>query len=112
GPKRAHDFAGRLKTRLDENGTEQCLEGVGEDGVLLAPAALGLAVAQDEMRAHPDLPGDGRARLSTDQPVVAARKLTLCRIGMVLVQQLCNREPEHAISDEFQALVVHARATL
>src|SRR3990172_9045553 len=45
-PKRAHDVARLLVAGLQENGAEQRLAGVGENGGLVAPAAALFRVAQ------------------------------------------------------------------
>src|SRR5688572_1023596 len=76
-PEAPDDGARRLEAGVEEDGTEDRLHRVGEDGALGATAAAGLAVRQDEVGTQADGPGDPCARLATHQSIVAAGELTL-----------------------------------
>ena len=111
-PQRAHDIAGLIEAGFGENGTEQRLDGIGEDRFLLASAAFGLAIAQDQILAEPDPASHAGAGLPADQPIVPAGEFAFAGLGMRLVQHFSDSKAEHAVADEFEPLVIMAHAAL
>src|SRR5262249_29147692 len=91
---------------VDKDGAEHRLTSIGEDRLLAAAAAVGLASAhQDELAELPVLRDLG-AGLGAHQLIVAPRKLPFARLGKACGQELGNGEPENAVAQEFEPLIV------
>jgi hypothetical protein len=61
------------------------------------------------MSAEPDGPGDLSTRFAANETIESARKLTLVRVRVLLVQNFRDRQTEHAVADKLKALVVETR---
>src|SRR5690606_27865346 len=75
-PQRSHDLTGSLETSFDENRPEEGLKGVGKYRLLLTPAALCLALAEDKIWSQPKLPCHARTGLPPHETIETAGKLS------------------------------------
>src|SRR4029077_4995556 len=108
-PKAMDDVARRRVAAIDEDGAEHRLAGIGEDRLLAPAAAVGLASAhQDELAELPILRDLG-AGLGAHELIVAPRKLPFARLGKARGQEFGNGEPEAAVAEKFEPLVVLVR---
>src|SRR5690606_8604379 len=107
-PQLAHDVARLVVARLQEDGAEHGLDGVGEDGRLEASAAAGLALGQHEEIAEAQRPADLGTRLTTHETVQVAGQLAFGGGRIGLLEKLDDGEAQHAVADELKALVVLA----
>ena len=108
-PVRAHHVARLLVARLEEDRAEQRLAGVGQDRLLVASAAAGLAIrsgCSDAPRSSSRAtsaqvpPRTSRLKRRASSPSLAA--------GIGLAQELGDGEAQHAVAQELQPLVVAA----
>ena len=72
---------------------------------LLGAAGAGLALAEVELGAEVELAGDGGAGLLAHQGVERAAELALVGLGQPAVEHVGDDEAEHAVAEEFEALV-------
>src|SRR5581483_6916586 len=95
-PVGAHDLARRRVAGLEKNGPEQRLAGVGQDGLLVAAAAAGLRLAQDQRRSELERARNLRAGAAANEAVVEAGEVALAGGGIELAQDLGHGQPQHA----------------
>ena len=79
--------------------------------IILILAAVGCAIlarllAEPDHRRHAELPPDVGAGLPVDQGIVAVRKLAFRLAAEALVEPARDDQPEHAVAEEFEALVI------
>ena len=106
-PEVTHHAARLVEPGLEEDRADERLDGIGEDRLLVAAAALGLALRQDQVGTR-SMSRHARAA-SAHQAVVAPREVALAGGGVGLAEDLGDGEPEHAVAEELEPLVV-ARA--
>src|SRR5690606_28748744 len=111
-PQRSHDLTGSLETSFDENRPEEGLEGVGKNRLLLTPAALCLALAEDKIWSQPKLPCHACTGLPPHETIETAGKLSFAGFGVQLEKHVGHGEPQHPVSDELKPLVVVTRPPL
>src|SRR5512139_2348459 len=93
--------AGGLVDRADDG-----LDGVGEDGVLVATAGRLLAAAEVDVVAQPQGAADVGQRPHVHHGGAQLRELPLAGVGVCVVERRGDDEPEHGVAEELQALVV------
>src|SRR3990172_3202400 len=104
-PESPHQGLGRLVAAIGEDGAQNRLARISEDGLLAASAAAGLAAAhQDEVAEVPLLCNLG-AGLGPHEGIEPARQLALVRLGEAIGQELCDSEPQHAGAEELKTLI-------
>src|SRR5438552_4730016 len=91
-------------------GADDRLVGRGEDRWLLAASALLFALAESELRAELDGGCLRRQHPGVDQRGSPLRQLPLVRLGKAFHQQVRDRQIEDRVAEEFELLVVVARA--
>ncbi len=105
-PEAAHHGARGIEAGIGEDRAEHGLAGIGEDRLLAAPTAQSLAAAhQDEIAELPGLRHLG-AGLGADQMIEPAGKLALIGVGELVGEKLGDGEPEHAVAEELEPLIV------
>jgi hypothetical protein len=108
----AHDHAaGGIETGVQENGAEQRLDRVRQDGGTAETAALQFAFAQAQVLRQFQPLGDIRQRSLLDQIGPQARQVAFVDLGIALEQHRRDDEVQHGIPQEFQSLVVARTVT-
>ena len=100
---------GRLRDReavLQVDRAEDCLDGVREDGVLILPVGLHLAAAEKDVLPQPEVAGQSRERIHIHNSRAHLGDIGLAALRELCVQLLGDRQSEHGIAEELEALVV------
>src|SRR5215510_2142341 len=107
-PMGAHHVTRLGVAGLQEHRTEQGLAGIGQDRLLVAAAGTRFRFAQ--MQRCTEMEGACHlcTRTAAHQAIEKTRELALGRRGVGLAQQFGDGETQHAVAEEFEALVVAA----
>src|SRR6476646_4401603 len=109
GPTAMHHVARRLVAAVDEDRTEHRLAGICKDGLLRTPAALRLAAAHhDDLAKLPALSDIGTS-LGAYQLIESSGELPFARLRKARGQELGDGEPEHAVAQKFEPLIILVR---
>ena len=91
---------------------DQRLDDVADDILALARAVLARLLAEPHQLGNAELAPDLGAGFARDQHIVAARQIAFGLGRVALVQGARHDMAEHAVAEEFEPLVVSARAEL
>ncbi|MPL88756.1 hypothetical protein SDC9_34783 [bioreactor metagenome] len=108
-PEPQHELACHFEARVEVHGGDHRLHRVAKQRLLAAAARHHLGAAELQYRAEVDLAGDIGAGFLAHQRVEARRKLAFRGVAVGLEQRLGDAEPEHAVAQELEPLVVGAR---
>ena len=100
---------GRVVPGVEEDGAQHRLEGVGEQRLQAAAAALGDALAQVQEVPEPELLAQGRQGVGVDHGGAQLRHLALAGARPQLEQVLRRDELEHRVAEVLEPLVVARR---
>lgn len=100
-----HELLGRLPAGVDENGTEKSLQRVGQDRFFLAAAGLILALAEQQMVTDVDSSADVSERRGVDDRSPQFGELPLGKVGVVVVDEVGDSQPENGVAQELEALI-------
>ena len=98
----------RIHAAVQENGSDHCLKGICQNGRTGSAAGMLFALAQQQKFAQVDLLGENVQRLFTDHRCPELGQLALRQFRILVKQELGNHDGQHAVSQEFQALVALA----
>ena len=104
-PVAADEALGGLETAVDIEGADKRLAGIRQVGRIVASAAGALAAAQGQPVAKREAAGHALQRLAANQRGIALGEGTLRLVRERLVQHRRDDHAEHAIAQEFEALV-------
>ena len=110
-----HEGGRRLQAQAEVDRTDQRLERVGEDRLLLPAAGGLLAAAQQQLRAEAAVAepaGDAGQRGHVDHGGAQLGQLPLGQVGLAAVERVGDDEAEHRVAEELQALVGGQAAVL
>ncbi len=105
-PEPVNNAVRLFETAIDEHRAEKSLGGIGQNGRLVAAAAIGFAFRKNKMGTKSDSASDLGAGLASNEAIVAARKLPFAGLGILPVESLGDREPKNPVADEFEPLVI------
>ena len=101
----AHQTLGRLRPRVEENRADDGLANIAENGVLVTPARLRLALAKPNERPDLPLPRDFGAGLLAHERGETAGQQPLALLAEGADQHMRDAEPKHAVAEKLQSLV-------
>ena len=100
-----HERAGGLDAAIHEDGAEQCLGRIREDGGTLTAAAHFLAVAQTDGLRNADLVRDLVQCALADDSRAQLGQVALGQVGIVREQIARRDKAQHRVAQKLQALV-------
>ena len=88
------------------DGRDERFHHVADNGLIEVHALGTLAAAHDDEVGDADCPSRLGAGLAPNQCTVAARHVAFAGLRMVAIELLRNDQPQHAVAEKFQALVI------
>ena len=109
-PQAFDDLCRHREAAVQVDRGDQRLAGIGQQAGVAAAAGILLAPRKPQAVRQVELLGDLHQRFAADQGGVPAGERADFLAGKAVEQQVGDDEAEHAVADEFQALVAVARA--
>ena len=98
--------AGGVESAVEVEGGDDGFEGVGEQGGLLAAAALLFSAAEAEVSAEVDAGGDFAEMTAADEGGAEAGELAFARGGEAVEEGFGDGQAEDGVAEELELLVV------
>ncbi len=103
--KLQHQLGRRLITTIEVYRTQQCLDNIGEDRILVPTPGSLFALAKEYQLADTQLPGHGRQGLLVHDRSSYLRHLAFCKVLVRVVEMTSDCQLENGITKELQPLV-------